>query len=135
MRSEVPYFHCYEDRFSSEAHNAVSTNSGAGDVDGTAIAFSNTRGDPMGIMQRNRLQVLDGQPACDSRRSGDPQREAKQVIARGGDGPAVGETWRADVPFIECDVRVHLLPSAEDRKVQSMRIVWPTAHTRRSVRR
>ena len=99
-----------------------------------AAAIHDAGAHTVGVVQRDRLQILDRQAACYRRGAGDPQRESEHVIAGRGDRAAVGQAGRTDVPLIEGHIGEHLRAVAVGRQLQAMRIVGATSHAHRGVR-
>lgn len=67
-------------------------------------------------------------------KTGDPEREAQQVLACRRYRTAVSQTWSADVAFVEGDIAEHAVAIAEHRQLEAMRVVRSTAQARRRVK-
>lgn len=76
-----------EHRFCGESGGPFGVGAGRADVQHAAFPGGDVRGDAVGSMQHDRLEIFDGQAACHSGRAGNPQREPQYVVAGGGDRP------------------------------------------------
>ena len=118
-----------------EAGDPIATCARAANIQSATIPRDDVRGDAVGLMQRHRPQILDGQAARHRGSSGNPERETKHVVTGGRHRAAMRQPRRADMAFIERDIAIHHVAVAVDHQLKAVRVLRAATHTRRCVRR